>query len=75
MGLVHILERGGEDYREYKKHLMTAKKSIEALCDLTESMEHEFGYGERSDRYRGYAARDWSEMDERRSRDSRGRYM
>lgn len=47
MGLIRIMERGGEDYREYKKHLKNAKKAIEALCDLTEEMESEYGYGER----------------------------
>lgn len=58
MGILHIMERGGEDYREYKRNLKMAKKAIETLCELTEDMEEE--YGER----RGYSRRD-DEMDER----------
>ena len=49
MGIVHIMERGGSDYHEYKKALKMAKKSIEILCDLTEDMEDEYGYGERDE--------------------------
>lgn len=68
------MERGGDDYRDYKKALMTAKKSIETLCELTEDMEDEYGYKERyGERYRD-RSEDWG-MSERRSRDSRGRYM
>lgn len=48
MGIVHIMERGGDDYREYKRALKTAKKAIETLCELTGEMEDEYGYGERS---------------------------
>ena len=47
MGLIRLMERGGSDYHEYKKALKMAKKSIETLCDLTEEMEDEYGYGER----------------------------
>lgn len=54
MGIVHIMERGGDDYREYKRALKMAKKSIETLCKLTDEMEDEYGYGERS----GYYGRD-----------------
>lgn len=64
MGLIRIMERGGDDYHEYKKHLKNAKKSIEALCDLTEDMEDEYGYGERygdheymEERGKGYSRR------------------
>ena len=39
MGLIRIMERGGDDYRDYKKALKMAKKSIETLCELTEDME------------------------------------
>ena len=58
MGLLHIMERGGSDYREYKRNLKMAKKAIETLCELTEDMEEE--YGERS-----YSKRDEYEWDER----------
>lgn len=47
MGIVHLFERGGDDYHDYKKALKTAKKAIETLCELTEDMESEYGYGER----------------------------
>ena len=69
MGLLTIMERGGDDYREYKKALKTAKKAIETLCDLTEDMEDEYGISERSgSRMRDASYReDWG-MDERRRR-------
>ena len=72
MGLIRIMERGGDDYREYKWHLKNAKKSIEALCELTKEMEDEYGYGER-----GYSERDYDrdEMSERGGRSMRRRYM
>jgi len=81
MGLIKIMERGGEDLRDYKRALKMAKEGIEMLCDLTEDMEEQYsardGYGERS-RYRGgYSRRDEMddmEMSERRYRDGRGRY-
>lgn len=47
MGLIRLMERGGSDYHDYKKALKMAKKSIETLCELTEDMEEEYGYGER----------------------------
>ena len=47
MGLIRLMERGGDDLHEYKKALKMAKKSIETLCELTEEMEEEYGYGER----------------------------
>lgn len=59
MGIIHIMERGGSDYREYKKALKMAKKSIETLCELTDEMEDEYGYGER------YSKRDEDEISER----------
>lgn len=80
MGLITILKRGGEDYREYKEAVKMAKEAIDTICSLTEDMEEQYGergYGERSS-YRGgssYRRRaDWDEMDERRGRDSMGRY-
>ncbi|MBQ3949126.1 MAG: hypothetical protein II661_01505 [Bacteroidales bacterium] len=64
MGLVHIMERGGDDYREYKKALKMAKKSIETLCELTEDMEEEYGVSERG----GYYRDEREPMEERGSR-------
>lgn len=64
MGLIRVMERGGDDYRDYKKELKKAKKAIEALCEITEEMESEYGYGERygdhddiEERGRGYRRR------------------
>lgn len=42
MGIVHIMERGGDDLYEYKKALKMAKKGIEALCELSEEMEDKY---------------------------------
>lgn len=85
MGIIHIMERGGDDLREYKKALKMAKQGIETICELSEEMEDQYSeradYGERYGsrggyRSRGYSRRDdWDEMDERRYRDSRGHYM
>ncbi|MBQ3949801.1 MAG: hypothetical protein II661_04925 [Bacteroidales bacterium] len=64
MGLVSIFERGGDDYHEYKKHLKMAKKAIEALCELTEDMEDEYGISERGGYRGGYR----DDMEERGGR-------
>ena len=61
MGIVRIMKRGGDDYHEYKKALKVAKKAIETLCELTEDMEDEYGYGERDEE-------EWDESRERRVR-------
>lgn len=72
MGLIRIMSRGGDDYREYKKALKLAKKSIETLCELAEDMEDEYGYGER-----GYSDGDYERdgVSERQSRPFRRRSM
>lgn len=79
MGLITIMKRGGDDYREYKKALKMAKEAIETICEITEDMESDLGVEERRGSYmRGgssYRHGEWDEMDERRGRDSRGRYM
>ena len=54
MMIRHIMERGGEDLRDYKKNLKMAKRAIEALCELTDEREEEYGSDE--------------EVEERRSR-------
>lgn len=56
MRLVKIMERGGDDYREYKKAVKMAKKAIDVICDLTEEMEDK--YSERDD--------DWDYDEERK---------
>jgi hypothetical protein len=69
MGLIHIMERGGDDYRDYKKAVKAAKEAIDIICELTEDMEDK--YSERGS-YRmrsGMSRRDDSEdMMERRYR-------
>ncbi len=67
MGLVHVFERGGDDYRDYKsalKKLKEAKKAIDIICELTEDMESE--YGERGARMRGGYRHDEWDDDERK---------
>ena len=72
MGIIHIMERGGDDYRDYKEAVKMAKKAIDTICDLTEEMEEKFSSRD------GYAHRDsysrWEDIEERRGRDSMGRY-
>ena len=73
MGLVTIMKRGGEDYREYKKAVKMAKEAIETICELTEEMEEEYGYGERYGHRYGHRD-DMDDMEMRRGSDSMGRY-
>lgn len=77
MGIIHIMERGGDDLREYKKAVKMAKEAIETICELTDEMEEQ--YGERGSHMRvggSYRRReDWGDYEERRGRDGRGRYM
>lgn len=66
MKLIRIFEKGGDDYREYKKAVKMAKKAIDTICDLTEDMEEQYGYGERgSVRYKKSHDYDDYEVDER----------
>lgn len=55
------MKRGGDDLHEYKKALKMAKKGIEMLCELTEEMEDEYGYGGRDEH------EEWDEPRERRT--------
>ena len=64
MGLIRIMERGGDDYREYKKAVKAAKKAIETICELTEDMEEE--YGERSGMRGSYKHDEYEASRERR---------
>ena len=43
---------------EFKRALMKAKEAIETICDLSEEMEEQFGWGERS----RYSHRDNDDM-------------
>lgn len=74
-------EKSGDEAYRFKKALKMAKYAIEEICELSEDMEDEFGddlserYSSRSYYRRGYSMRDGAEgMDERRGRDSMGRY-
>ena len=49
MSVVHVIKRGGDDLRDYKKALKMAKKGIEWLCGLTEEMEDKYSYDEEDD--------------------------
>lgn len=89
MKVIHIKERGGDEVYDYKKAIKSAKRgadmvleAMQTICDLTEEMEDEYGYGERrEDPYRmgnrsvygerrysghGYSGREWDDLDERR---------
>ena len=81
MKVIHIKERGGDELHDYKKAVKMAKTAIDIICDLTEEMEDEYGYGERAhDPYRmdsrdgygerGYyprssSGREWDDMMQR----------
>ena len=76
MGMIHIFERGGEELREYKKAVKMAKHAIDTICELTEEMEDQYGERGGSHMRGSYRRRDeMSDLDERRGRDWRGRYM
>lgn len=69
MGLIHIMERGGDDYREYKKAVKKAKEAIETICELTEDMEEQYGERGGASMRGGYSRKDdWDDMSERYSR-------
>ena len=68
MGIIHIMKRGGDDLYEYKKALKMAKKGIEMLCELSDEMESEYGYGERGSYRRREEHDDMYEREMRRMR-------
>ncbi len=81
MGLIHIMERSSDSQvRRFEEGLKMAKEGIMEACEVFEDMKAQFserGYGSRG----GYSGRggygqreDWDGMDERRGRDSMGRY-
>ena len=70
MKVIRLMEKGGEDYREYKKAVKMAKKAIETICELTDDMEEQ--YGERGGmRYRKDRDYDDYELEERGGRSYR----
>ena len=70
MGLIHIKERGGDQEYRFKKALKAAKEAIEEIRELSDEMEEQY-----SERGRYHMRDGWDDMEERRGRDSRGRYM
>ncbi len=82
--IIRFFERssGDNDARRFDEAMKRAKSGLMEACEIWEDMkaqfsERESSFGERS-RMRGgssYRHDDWDEMDERRGRDSRGRYM
>lgn len=80
MGLIHIMERSNDsDVRRFEESLKMAKEGVMEACEIFEDMKAQFSergsYGERYGHRGGYSRReDWDGMDERRGRDSMGRY-
>jgi len=82
MGMIHIFERSGDDGRRFDEAMKRAKSGLMEACEIWEDMKSQLsergGFGERGGSHmRGgyYREGEWDGMDERRSRDSRGRYM
>lgn len=81
--IIDLSERGG-DVKRFDEALKMAKSGIKEACEIWEDMKSEFSergsYGDRyshhdgHSRMSGYSGRDWDDMDERRYRDSMGRY-
>lgn len=72
MGLIHIMERSGDDAKRFDEAMKRAKSGLMEACEIWSDMKAQFS--ERGDHYRRHE--DWDdEFEERRSRDSRGRYM
>ena len=65
MRVIKMMERGGDEYREYKKALKKAKEAIDILCDLTEDMEDEYGrdgkYSSRKSKRRHESDDEWDD--------------
>lgn len=83
-----ISMRGGDGYgrkssdtKEFYEAMDMAKEGLERVCELAEEMREQYAergnYGDRYGMRGNYGRRDWDEddmMNERRMRDSRGRY-
>ena len=78
-----LRERSEGDVERFESSLMKAEKGLKVAREIFEDMKEQFGerrgysemYGQ-GDQTRGYYRRDhdWDDMEERRSRDSMGRY-
>ena len=65
MRLIKIMERGGDEFHEYKKALKKAKEAIETICELSDDMEDK--YSERGG-VRGYRDEDEYESEHKHYR-------
>ena len=79
MGMIHILERGGDDSHRFDEAMKRAKSGLMEACEIWEDMKDSLSerggsYGERYSERGGYYGREWDDMNERRYRDSMGRY-
>ena len=88
MGMIHIFERSGDDAKRFDEAMKRAKSGLMEACEIWEDMKSSFSerggsYGERwapsedgmQYRHSGMYPREYDGVYERRSRDSRGRYM
>ena len=79
MGMLQIFERSGDDARRFDEAMKRAKSGLMEACEIWEDMKSQFsergGYGEGYGERGSYRHRDdWGGYDERRGRDSMGRY-
>lgn len=83
--MIVLRERNEGDVERFEDALKDAKMGIKEACEIFEDMKEQFGerrgyserYSSRGDYSpRGYYRRDhdWDDMEERRYRDSMGRY-
>ena len=64
MGLIHIMERGGDDVRRFEESLRMAKKGIKEACEIFEDMKAQFSERGGSASMRGYSSRDeWEDYE------------
>ena len=81
MGMITILERGGDDARRFDESMKKAKSGLMEACEIWEDMKDQFserrgsygsrysmrGYDDRGyDERGGYYGREWDDMHERR---------
>ena len=67
MGLLRIMERGGDDVRKFEESLHMAKASIKEACEIFEEMKSQFSSRDGGDYYRRHDE-DWEERSGYRGR-------
>ena len=76
--MIVLRERNEGDVARFENALKDVKMGIKEAWEIFEEMKSQFGerggYSERYGGRDGYSRRDWEDMEERRSRDGRGRY-